>query len=316
MSNMVVNTNVPALNSHRAMKNVGVQQFRASQRLSSGLRINVAADDAAGLAISEKMRAQIRGLDQASRNAQDGISMVQTAEGGMTEIGSMVRRIRDLTVQLANDSNTPSDRSMADEEVIQLFDAMTAMANQTQFNERYMLNGSTSMIFLQTGANAHEGFSFTLTDILAYVSALRSIYVMSGVTVTATPETTTLVTVPTGTTTMTAVTVPATYTLVDGVFAPRRGSVISALLADVSTTLNQLNATRAKYGAIQNRLEFTVRSIDISSENLSAAESRIRDADMAQEMMNFTKANVLQQAATSMLAQANQSPMNILQLLR
>jgi len=306
MSNMVVNTNVLALNSHRAMKNVGVQQFRASQRLSSGLRINMAADDAAGLAISEKMRAQIRGLDQASRNAQDGISMVQTAEGGMTEISGMVRRIRDLTVQLANDSNTPTDRAMADEEVMQLFDAMKAMANQTQFNERYMLNGSTTMIYLQTGANAHEGFSFSLTDVLAYVSALRSIYVTSGVTLTLTPERMTNV----------SVTVPATYTVGDGVFGPRTGSVISGLLNDVSNTLNQLNATRSKYGAIQNRLEFTVRSLDISSENLSASESRIRDADMAQEMMNFTKANVLQQAATSMLAQANQAPMNVLQLLR
>ena len=316
MSNMVVNTNVPALNSHRAMKNVGVEQLRSSQRLSSGLRINVAADDAAGLAISEKMRAQIRGLDQASRNAQDGISMVQTAEGGMEEIGNMVRRIRDLTVQLANDSNTATDRAMADEEVIQLFDAMRAMSNQTQFNERYLLNGSTSSLYLQTGANAHEGFSFSLVNVLNFVEGLRSIYVMSGVTLTL-PAGVTTYTVPGATAgTLTTYSVTGGVTLVDGAFSPRSGSVISGLLNNVSSTLNQLNATRAKYGAIQNRLEFTVRSLDISSENLSAAESRIRDADMAKEMMNFTKANVLQQAATSMLAQANQAPMNVLQLLR
>ncbi len=279
MSNMVVNTNVLALNSHRALKAVGNMQAQSSARLSTGQRINTAADDAAGLAISEKMRSQIRGLDMASKNAQDGISMIQTAEGGMTEIGSMVQRIRELTVQAANDSNDqPSgDRTKIQAEITQLTSEIDSMAGRVEFNNKKLLDGSysTNSIHLQIGANSGQSISFNIGGMNSTSLGLNGLNVDVAA-----------------------------------------GSAISATISTVNTAVNTVANERAKLGAVQNRLNYTIKSLDIASENLSASESRIRDTDMAKEMMNLTKANVLQQAATSMLSQANQAPQNVLQLLR
>jgi len=282
MSNMVINTNVLALNSHRSMKNVGAAQFQASSRLSSGLRINSAADDAAGLAISEKMRAQIRGLDMASKNAQDGSSLVQTAEGGMQQIDAMIQRARELTVQAANDTNEASDRAKIANEIGQLFDEINSMSDRVEFNKKTLINGdfSTTELYFQVGANANQSIQFTIGSLSVSGLGLNTVSsALAG-------------------------------------FSGATGASIDALLTDFDGALDIVTNERAKLGAIQNRLEYTMKSLDISSENLSASESRIRDADMAKEMMTLTKSNVLSQAATSMLAQANQLPQNILQLLK
>ncbi len=276
MSNMVVNTNILALNSHRALKNVGNMQSKASARLSTGERINSAADDAAGLAISEKMRSQIRGLDMASKNAQDGISMIQTAEGGLTEIDNMVQRVRELTVQAANDTNTDNDRAKIDKEVMALGTEIEAMAGRVEFNTKVLLDGSLSNEQeFQIGANKGQLVKLDLTTNYKEIGTNIQGLTTSGST----------------------------------------ASAISDTLEGIDTHLETVVNGRADLGALQNRLEYTIKSLDVSSENLSASESRIRDTDMAKEMMNLTKANVLQQAATNMLGQANQAPQNVLQLL-
>ncbi len=275
---MVVNTNVLALNSHRALKQTGNAQAKASARLSSGEKINTAADDAAGLAISEKMRAQIRGLDMASKNAQDGISLVQTAEGGLAEIDNMVQRIRELTVQSANDTNTTTDREKIDLEVSALTEEIKSMGGRVEFNEKKLINSKANSVTFQVGAN--KGQTVTLSKPLNVVSAVAE--ALSGLGKTATKGS---------------------------------ASKISEMLSGIDKALTDVVNQRAKFGAIQNRLEYTIKSLDISSENLSASESRIRDTDMAKEMMRLTRSNVLQSAATNMLAQANQAPQNVLQLL-
>ena len=288
MSNMVINTNVLALNSHRSMKNVGATQAQASSRLSSGLRINSAADDAAGLAISEKMRAQIRGLDMASKNAQDGSSMVQTAEGGMQQIDSMIQRARELTVQAANDTNDEKDRGKIAQEIDNLFKEIDSMSDRVEFNGKKLINGayaSTGSIYLQVGANTNQSIQFSISGLNISGLSLNTL----------------------------ASTISGAAT--SGIWSDT-ASTIDSYLSDFDVALKYVTDERAKLGAIQNRLEYTMKSLDISSENLSASESRIRDADMAKEMMTLTKTNVLSQAATSMLAQANQAPQNILQLLK
>ena len=289
MSNMVINTNVLALNSHRAMKNVGQAQSTASARLSSGLRINSAADDAAGLAISEKMRAQVRGLDQASRNAQDGSSMVQTAEGGMQQITNMLQRGRELTVQAANHTNTGDDRMKIANEINQLFQEIDSMAERVEFNGMKLINGdfkAANAIHLQVGANKNQSIQFSIGSLKVSDLKLADVH--------------------------------STVKLSTGAnsFHSMTGSAINNLLSDFDVAINSVVDERAQLGAVQNRLDYTMRSLDISSENLSASESRIRDTDMAREMMNLTKSNVLSSAATSMLAQANQAPQNLLQILR
>ncbi len=282
MSNTVINTNVMALNSHRNLKIVGDKQSTASARLSSGYKINSAADDAAGLAISEKMRAQIRGLDMASKNTQDAISLIQTAEGGMTEIGNMAQRMRELLVQAANGTNTSDagtgDRSKIQLELNALISEIDSMSARVEFNtKKVLVSYGASQLFMQVGANASQSISFCIGTM---DSATLSIDV--------------------GTI----------------IVSNTDGSTISQLVSTVNNAVNTVANERAKLGAIQNRLTYTMRSLDISSENLSASESRIRDADMAKEMMRYTQANVLQQAGISMLSQANQAPQNILSLLR
>lgn len=295
MSNMVVQTNMLAFNAHRNMGITGNAQARASARLSSGFRINTAADDAAGLAISETMRAQIRSIDQSSRNAQDGISLFQVAEGALGTISDMVTRIRELTVQAANDTYTETDREFLELEILQLLDEIEATADRVEFNTMNLLGGTPgaggafpNAAHLQIGPNNGNGATIefngslggdwgTVVDVMTHVHAVIDAAIWD----------------------------PA-----------MTGVAIEATLADIDEAHGNIAAIRAELGAWMNRLEFTIENLDINSENLAAANSRIRDADMAQEMMRFTQTNVLQQAAISMLAQANQQPQNLLQLLR
>ncbi|MDL2248524.1 flagellin [Tyzzerella sp. OttesenSCG-928-J15] len=288
---MVVRTNVLSINSHRNLKTVGTQQSKASARLSSGYKINSAADDASGLAISEKMRAQIRGLDQASTNSQDAISLIQTAEGGMQEIDNMIQRIRELTVKASNDtleSAAGTDRQKIADEVDQLAKEIDAMASRVEFNKKKVINGSfaTQSLHFQVGANSSQSLQLT-------IGGVSNGLIASGAT--------------------TGIDLSTLATQISGATL---GSVLTTLIDRVDADLQYVTKQRSLLGAAQNRLEYTIKSLDISSENLSASESRIRDTDMAKEMMNLTQANVLQQAATSMLAQANQAPQSVLQLLQ
>ncbi len=279
MSNMVVNTNTLALNAHRSMKRVGNDQAKSSSKLSSGERINTAADDAAGLAISEKMRSQIRGLDQASRNSQDAISLVQTADGGLQEVHNMVQRARELTVQAGNDTYTASDREKVQLEIDQLAEETTAMASKVQFNGMKLLDGSAGTsgnLTMQVGANDGETLKIDLGS-----ANITSLNLKSGTSI-----------------------------------SVLNSASASAALVSLDSDLETISNARANLGAYQNRLEYTVKALDISSENLSSSESQIRDTDMAKEMMNLTKANTLQSAAMNMLGQANQRPQNLLQILQ
>lgn len=271
---MIINHNLPALNTYNKLTTNNSNTSKAMEKLSSGLRINRAGDDAAGLAISEKMRAQIRGLDQASRNAQDGISLIQTAEGALNETHAILQRMRELAVQASNGTYTTTDRAKLGAEVTQLQNEINRIASQTEFNTKKLLNSGISVTF-QVGANSGQtiGMSINAMNTSALgVSALGSTF-----------------------STATAF-----------------GSIIAA----INSAINTVSKERANFGAYQNRLEHTINNLSTSSENLTAAESRIRDVDMAKEMMAFTKNNILSQAAQAMLAQANQQPQGVLQLLR
>lgn len=442
MSNMAINTNILALNSHRSLKAVGSQQTKASTRLSSGYRINSAADDAAGLAISEKMRAQIKGLDMASKNTQDAVSLIQTAEGGMQEVDNMLQRIRELTVQASNDTNAQTtggttesqgDRVKIQDEINQLVTEIDSMADRVEFNKKKVINGdyakgtageratlktaqkgvtdarntildsynstatgklgaeleALTTAFANSKVGASDDFA-TETDKANFGEALNKFKadmrsatsasdfknafdgfegkttVASSAMETAYKKVTDLIeaagtlgaTVESSGAFVTAETALKTAENViknsdkEGLFfqvgansdqkmelsinsvksdalgigtgdGKTTINLIAASGDDITKTLDKLDIAltyvtteRSKLGAAQNRLEYTQKSLDISSENLTASESRIRDTDMAKEMMNFTQANVLQQAATSMLAQANQSKQGILQLLK
>jgi flagellin len=274
---MRINNNLMAMNTHRQLginNNAGAKSI---EKLSSGYRINRAGDDAAGLSISEKMRGQIRGLDKASRNAQDGISLIQTAEGALNETHAILQRMRELTVQAANDTNATEDREAIGAEITQLESEITRIATTTEFNTKTLLNGDASSISLQVGANSGQLVSFAIADMTD-----------SGLSVDGTGS----------------------------AVATGAASDITKLVKTVNDALTTVSTERSKLGAIQNRLEHTIKNLDTSSENLQASESRIRDVDMAKEMMNFTKNNILTQAAQAMLAQANQAPQGVLQLLR
>lgn len=279
-SNTVIGTNITALTAHRSLGSVGNKLATASKRLSSGKRINSAADDAAGLAISDKMRAQINGLDMASKNAEDAVSLIQTAEGSISEIDSMVQRMRELTVQAANDTNTTSDRAKIAEEVEQLQNEITDMAGRTEFNKKTLATGaySSTALDFHIGANMNQRISVKINSMTATSLGINGI--ASGIK-----------------------------------YASATSDSISDQLEDIDDALSTIASERSKLGAVQNRLDYTNENLQISSENLSSAKSRIEDADMAEEMMDYTASNVLQQAATSMLAQANQSQSQITQLL-
>ena len=273
-----INQNIMAMNSHRNLSQTQGALSKSLEKLSSGFRINRAADDAAGLVISENLRAQIGGIRTAVRNAQDGVSVVQTAEGALTEVHSMLGRMRDLAVQSANSGanggNGGASVAAAQAEVSELIQAIDQIAQTTQFNGTPLLSGSTTLTF-QVGANAGESLSITTADM----------------------------TITTG----------LGINAID--FTAGAGNA-SAAIATIDTAIGTVSTFRGSLGATQNRLEHQINNLQVAAENLSASESRIRDADMAEEMTEFTRNQILSQAGTAMLAQANQVPQGVLSLLQ
>ena len=416
---MIINHNMNALNAHRNMTSNTSASGKAMEKLSSGLRINRAGDDAAGLAISEKMRGQIRGLDQASRNAQDGISLIQTAEGALNETHNILQRMRELSVQSANDTNVSVDREAIQEEMKALTEEIDRIARDTEFNTQNLLDGSFSGKF-QIGANGGQSMSLdigamnanslglnggvTLIKDVAAANLAEGTYTFDGTSIRDTNNNAVAKIDGTKIVTLEAtakdvatigdkVTVAkdSTITIKDGKLTInhaktdnklasgdyeisgqnvlRNGELVgtldkapgatptkivlnnneevtltslgfdgsklvdgekftingidastqekaSASIETVNAAIEKVSTQRSQLGAIQNRLEHTINNLNTSSENLTAAESRVRDVDMAKEMMNFSKNNILSQAAQAMLAQANQQPQGVLQLLR
>lgn len=282
------------MNTYSRLTSAQGAQAKSLEKLSSGLRINRAGDDAAGLAISEKMRGQIGGLNQAVRNAQDGISLIQTAEGALNETHSILNRMRELAVQSSNDTNTIGDRREIQKEVNELAKEITRIGNETQFNTKNLLKGDLAAngVNFQIGANASQSIELKIADMRS--TAIGSAAAGSKV------ENLVIADADVATATTGGV---LTHTAAEGAI-----TIIDDAIALVSSE-------RSKLGATQNRLDHTINNLTTTSENLSAAESRIRDVDMAKEMMNFTKNNILNQASTAMLAQANQMPQGVLQLL-
>ena len=274
---MRINTNVAALNSYNQLRQTNQSMNDSLEKLSSGKRINSAADDAAGLAISEKMKAQVKGLSQAQRNAQDGISMIQTAEGALKETHSILQRMRELSVQAANDTNTTSDRNQIQEEVNQLSNEIDRIADTTEFNTKKLLNGNLSgtAATFHIGANSGQNTTLSIKD----MGATANLGVGTG-----------------------------------QVDVTTQGNADTAI-ATIDNAIEQVSTVRSKLGAKQNRLEHTINNLSTSEENLTAAKSRIKDVDMASEMMDMSKQRILSQAGTAMLAQANQKSQGVLQLL-
>lgn len=272
---MVVQHNLTAANTNRQLGITTNGLQKSTEKLSSGYKINRAADDAAGLSISEKMRNQIRGLNKASDNAQDGISLVQTAEGALNEVHSMLQRMSELAVQASNDTNQTVDRTALQSEVAQLQTEIRRVADTTQFNKQNILNGDFTRKNIQVGANANELIGISITDVKTTVSDA----------------------IDTGT---------KVNTFTDAQTA----------ITNIQNSITALSTQRSTLGAIQNRLEHTTANLDNISENTQAAESRIRDTDMAEEMVTYSKNNILQQAGQSMLAQANQANQGVLSLLQ
>ena len=261
-----INNNVDAVQAHRHLSATSDAISQSMERLSSGLRINKAADDAAGLGISEKMRSQIRGLAQAQRNIQDGVSMVQTAEGNLDEVHSILQRVRELAVQYRNGSLSTAGKGAIQSEVDQLSAEITRIGNAAVFNGVSLLSATTSVTF-QVGANDNETIAISFSSLATAVGTAYS-------------------------------------------------NMATASLAAIDTAVDAVTAMRSGLGAVQNRLEHALSVTGIYQENLTSAESRIRDVDMAEEMVNLTKNQILQQAGTAMLAQANQAPQSVLSLLR
>lgn len=273
---MRINNNIMALNTHNSYTQNNARVSKSAEKLSSGFRVNRAGDDAAGLAISEKMRGQIRGLNMAAKNSQDAVSLVQTAEGALQETHAMLQRMRELSVQAASDTNEQTvDRAALDAEFQQLMQEIDDTADKTTFNEQKLIDGTfeTTDFTVQTGANMGD-------ELKINISAMKT----------------------------------STIGLSGASIATRTNA--SAAISACSKATNIVSTQRAKLGALQNRLNHKINNLTTSAENLQAAESRIRDLDMAKEMTEFTKNNILSQAATAMLAQANSSPQNVLSLLR
>ncbi len=267
-----IQTNVEAANAHRYLTQTSDMLSKSMEKLSSGYRINRAADDAAGLAISEKLKAQIGGLDQAQRNAQDAVSLVQTAEGAMAEVHSMLQRVRDLAVQFNNGTLSSTDKASITAEVAQLCAEISTIGANTTFNGIALLTGTTSITF-QVGAEDGETLTISNTQLFGSGSGFQvdsSIFNFSGM----------------------------------------------VTLASIDTAIQNVANARGTFGSVQNRIEHTLNNLSNYEENLTAANSRIEDVDMASEMVNFTKLNILQQAGTAMLSQANQLPQSVLSLLR
>lgn len=270
---MVVQHNLTAMNANRQLGITTGQQAKSSEKLSSGYRVNRAADDAAGLTISEKMRSQIRGLNKASTNAQDGISLIQVAEGALNEAHSILQRMNELATQAANDTNTTSDRTAVQKEIDALTKEIDRIASTTQFNTQNLLSGGFNAKNLQVGALSGQKITITIGKMSATALGINS------------------------------------KTVSD---YAKAGAAMKAF----QNAISKVSTQRSALGALQNRLEHTVANLDNVAENTQAAESRIRDTDMAKEMVEYSKNNILAQAGQSMLAQANQATQGVLSLLQ
>ena len=292
--NMVVQHNITAMNSNRQLGITTDIQAKSSEKLSSGYKINRAADDAAGLAISEKMRRQVRGLTQASANAQDGISTVQTAEGALNEVHDMLQRMNELAVKAANDTLTSADRSYIQQEIVQLSDEITRTAASTEFNNQHLLDGTFTGKELQVGS---ETDSQNQIQVCIMKLSATSIGVWAVSTATSTTA------------------VSSTNTS-GGQINVMSHSNAKASIGQIKAALESISKQRSDLGAIQNRLEHTIKNLDNVVENTQAAESQIRDTDMAEEMVRYSNNNILAQAGQSMLAQANQTNQGVLSLLQ
>jgi flagellin len=277
---MAINTNVMANNAYRNLSDTQNNVSKSMEKLSSGLRINRAADDAAGLSISEGLKSQVSGSAVAARNAQDGISVIQTTEGALTEVHSILQRQRDLAVQGANDTNNPAARAAIKTEGDALGKEMDRLTQGTNFNGIDLLQGGADLnVQVGTGGTANDTIAIKLGDVATAVGTLSDPAVAAGFDVT-------------------------------------DNTTSQATIGRIDTAIAAVSAQRADLGATQNRLEHATKTLQVSGENLSAAQSRITDTDMAQEMVKFTKANIMSQAGTAMLSQANQSGQGVLSLLR
>ena len=271
--NMVVQHNMTAANANRMLGITTGAQAKSSEKLSSGYKINRAGDDAAGLTISEKMRSQVRGLNKASDNAQDGVSLIQVAEGALNETHSILQRMNELATQAANDTNTSSDRTAIQKEIDQLSSEISRIASTTQFNTQNLIDGNFTGKSLQVGALEGQAITISINQMNATALSVNSLCM-------------------------------STF--------GKAGSAMTKIQGAISKVSTQ----RSYLGALQNRLEHTIANLDNISENTSSAESRIRDTDMAEEMVEYSKNNILAQAGQSMLAQANQSTQGVLSLLQ
>ena len=269
---MVVQHNLTAMNTSRQLNGVTGALSKSTEKLSSGYKINRAGDDAAGLSISEKMRSQIRGLNKASSNAQDGISLIQVAEGALNETHSILQRMNELATQAANDTNTSTDRTALQQEVNQLTSEINRIQSTTQFNTMNLLDGTFKNKNLQVGSLSGQSIGISISNMNAQSLGVNGLKVSS---------------------------------------FGQAGAAMSKIQAAIDTVSTQ----RSKLGALQNRLEHTINNLDTTAENTQSAESRIRDTDMAAEMVQYSKNNILSQAGQSMLAQANQSNQGVLSLL-
>ena len=286
-----INTNIDAIDVQRNLSMTSTAYSASVRKLSSGLRINSAADDAAGLSISEKLRAQTRGLAQAQRNAQDGISMIQTGEGALNETQTILQRMNELAVQASNGTNNQQDQSAIASELDQLGQAINDIGNQTQFNGKNLLDGTTSSVTLQVGANSGETLQVSLKDMRSTaVGSTGSVASLSAAISTFKTD---------------ATSNPASV-----------AADATNLLNSVQQAIQDVSTQRASFGASQNRLQDTIDNLAVGQENMQASNSRIVDVDMAAEMVNFTKLGILSQAGTSILSQANQSSQGVLSLLR
>ena len=270
---MVVQHNLSAMNTSRQLNGVTSSLSKSTEKLSSGYRINRAADDAAGLSISEKMRSQIRGLNKASDNAQDGISLIQVAEGALNETHSILQRMNELATQAANDTNTSTDRKAIQQEVDQLTSEIDRIRSTTQFNTQNLLDGKFSAKNLQIGSLSGQSISISVSNMNATSLGVNALKVSSF-------------------------------------------SGAGEAMSKIQAAIDKVSTQRSKLGALQNRLEHTINNLDTTSENTQAAESRIRDTDMADEMVQYSKNNILSQAGQSMLSQANQQTQGVLSLLQ
>lgn len=277
---MIVQHNMTALNANRQLGVTNTNLARSTEKLSSGYRINRASDDAAGLSISEKMRGQIRGLKQASTNAQDGQSLIQTAEGAMNEIHSALQRMRELTVQAKNDTYLQEERAKIKTEVDQLQSEITRIATQTQFNKMNLLTGSYKSMQFQVGANDNQVIKLSIGKLTA--SALKVEGVASAI----------------------------------GNSTVSKGSIIGDQLSTIDKAITIVSTARSNLGAISNRLDHTIANADNMAENLQSSESKIRDVNIASEMVSYSSMSILQQAGQSMLSHANQATQGVLSLLQ